>query len=153
MSQNCFREWGFSGNETYESLANRLKLYEQIKIGLEDIEKGNTKLFNEAMDNIRDNRKENMSMLEAELNAELEKGYADMIAGRVKSAKHVFDEIRQEYDLASGSKEALERNEQVLHLREKVLQAEQERIDGVETISILEARKRLRERVGGVKGN
>ena len=96
---------------------------------------------------------ESAKLTNDELNAELEKGYADMIAGRVKSAKHVFDEIRQEYDLASGSKEALERNEQVLHLREKVLQAEQERIDGVETISILEARKRLRERVGGVKGN
>lgn len=35
---------------------------------------------------------------------------------------------------------------QILQLRAKVLQAEQERLDGVETISVSEARKRLRER-------
>ena len=32
-------------------------------------------------------------------------------------------------------------------LREKVLQAEQERLNGTETITISEARKRLRERI------
>lgn len=37
--------------------------------------------------------------------------------------------------------------EQVQLLREKVLQAEQERLDDAETITILEARKRLRERI------
>lgn len=41
--------------------------------------------------------------------------------------------------------EAFERQEQILELRAKVLQAEQERIEGSETISVSEARKRLRE--------
>ena len=41
-----------------------------------------------------------MSILsEAEMNAELEKGYADMKAGRTKPAKAVFDSIRKDYNL------------------------------------------------------
>ncbi len=46
--------------------------------------------------------------------------------------------------------EAFENREQVLQLRAKVLQAEQERLDGAETISVSEARRRLRERVDGL---
>jgi DNA-damage-inducible protein J len=34
-----------------------------------------------------------------EITAELEKGYADVKAGRVKDAKTVFDEIRKDYGL------------------------------------------------------
>ena len=34
---------------------------------------------------------------EEELNAELEKGFADIEAGRTKDAKGVFDEIRRDY--------------------------------------------------------
>ena len=37
---------------------------------------------------------------ETELNVELEKGYADMVAGRPKPAKQVFADIRQ--DLCNG---------------------------------------------------
>ena len=36
---------------------------------------------------------------EAELNAELEKGYADMAAGRTKPAKQVFADIRKDYGI------------------------------------------------------
>ena len=36
-------------------------------------------------------------MTEAELNAELEKGYADMLAGRKKSARQAFADIRRDY--------------------------------------------------------
>lgn len=39
-----------------------------------------------------------------------------------------------------------EMNEQLLRLREKVLQAELERLEGAKTFSIAEARKCLRER-------
>ena len=40
----------------------------------------------------------NVSVLsETELNAELEKGYADMLAGRTKSAKKAFADIRKDY--------------------------------------------------------
>ena len=55
-----------------------------------------------------------------------------------------------EGDLVLMSIEAFERREQILQLRAKVLQAEQERLDGVETVSISEARTRLRERADGV---
>ena len=37
--------------------------------------------------------------LEAQMNAELEKGYADMQAGRTRSAKSVFADIRKAYSL------------------------------------------------------
>ncbi len=36
---------------------------------------------------------------EAELNAELEKGYADMAAGRTKPAKQTFADIRKDYGI------------------------------------------------------
>lgn len=38
-------------------------------------------------------------MTAAELSAELEKGYEDMKAGRVKPAKEVFAGIRKDYDI------------------------------------------------------
>ena len=43
--------------------------------------------------------------------------------------------------------DAFEKREQILQLRAKVLQAEQERIDGVPTLTVSEARMRLRERI------
>ena len=55
-----------------------------------------------------------------------------------------------EGDLVLMSIEAYDKREQILQLRAKVLQAEQERLDGAETISISEARKRLRERADGI---
>ena len=49
---------------------------------------------------IPSSRPVDMSALsEAELNAELEKGYADMQAGRTRSAKSVFADIRKDYSL------------------------------------------------------
>lgn len=42
---------------------------------------------------------------------------------------------------------AFEKREQVLKLRARVLQAEEERINGANTISVAEVRKRLRERI------
>ena len=39
------------------------------------------------------------ALSEDEINIELEKGYADMIAGRTKSAKKVFADIRKDYNL------------------------------------------------------
>lgn len=52
-----------------------------------------------------------------------------------------------EGDLVLMSIDAFERREQILKLRGKVLQAEQERLDGKEIMSISEARKQLRERM------
>ncbi|MED9904652.1 MAG: type II toxin-antitoxin system RelB/DinJ family antitoxin [Lachnospiraceae bacterium] len=36
---------------------------------------------------------------EAELNAEFEKGYADMVAGRTKPARKAFADIRKDYGI------------------------------------------------------
>lgn len=55
-----------------------------------------------------------------------------------------------EGDLVLMNIDAFEKREQMLKLRAKVLQAEQERLDGTETISISEARKRLKERADGI---
>ena len=43
--------------------------------------------------------KEQAELTEAELNAKLEKGYADMAAGRTKPVKQVFTDIRKDYGL------------------------------------------------------
>ena len=53
-------------------------------------------------------------------------------------------------DLVVMNIEAFEQREQMLKLRERVLKAEQERIEGQETVSVSEARRRLRERVNEV---
>lgn len=55
-----------------------------------------------------------------------------------------------EGDLVLMSIEAFEKREQMLKLREKILQAEQERIEGVEALSVTEAKKRLMERANGL---
>lgn len=39
------------------------------------------------------------TLTDEELNLELEKGYADMQAGKTKSAKKVFADIRKDYNL------------------------------------------------------
>lgn len=56
-----------------------------------------------------------------------------------------------EGDLVLMSIEAYEKREQVLQLREKVLQAEQERVDGAEALSVSQAREKIRERVNGIQ--
>ena len=53
-------------------------------------------------------------------------------------------------DLVVMNIEAFERREQMLKLRERVLKAEQERIEGQPTMSVAEARRRLRERANEV---
>lgn len=55
-----------------------------------------------------------------------------------------------EGDLVIMSIDTYEKREQILKLRAKILQAEQERINGAETLSVAKARKRLRERVDEV---
>jgi DNA-damage-inducible protein J len=41
------------------------------------------------------------TLSEAEFNEELEKGYADMQAGRTKSAAQVFTDIRRDYNVST----------------------------------------------------
>ena len=53
-------------------------------------------------------------------------------------------------DLVVMNIEAFEKREQMLKLRERVLKAEQEHIEGQPTMSVAEARRRLRERANEV---
>lgn len=55
-----------------------------------------------------------------------------------------------EGDLVLMSIDAFEKREQMLKLREKVLQAEQERLDNAPTLDIAQARERLRERINDI---
>jgi len=55
-----------------------------------------------------------------------------------------------EGDMVLMSIDAFEKREQVLELRSKVLQAEQERLSGAKTMSVSETRKALRERLNEV---
>lgn len=52
-----------------------------------------------------------------------------------------------EGDIVIMDIESFEMREELLNLRSKILQAEEERINGAETISISEARRRLQDRV------
>lgn len=55
-----------------------------------------------------------------------------------------------EGDLVLMSIDAFEKREQMLQFRAKVLQAEQERMNGAETLSIPDARQKLRERLNDI---
>ena len=68
-----------------------------------------------------------------------------------KTREPIYITKNGEGDLVLMSIEAFEHREQTLQLRAKVLQAEQERLDGATSISVSDARKRLRERVNASK--
>lgn len=55
-----------------------------------------------------------------------------------------------EGDVVVMSIEAFEKREQILELRANVLQAEQERIAGEPTLTVSEARAKLRDRLNGI---
>ena len=58
--------------------------------------------------------------------------------------------ITKNGDLVVMNIEAFEKREQMLKLRERALKAEQERIEGQPTMSVAEARRRLREQANEV---
>lgn len=82
--------------------------------------------------------------------AALRNDYASISKMAKETKEPIYITKNGEGDLVLMSIEAFEKREQMLQLRAKVLQAEQERIDGAETLSISQARKRLRERVNDV---
>ena len=63
-----------------------------------------------------------------------------------ETKEHIYITKNGEGDIVLMDINAFEKREQVLKLRARVLQAEEERINGANTISVAEARKRLRER-------
>ena len=78
--------------------------------------------------------------------AALRNDYATISALAKETKEPIYITKNGEGDLVLMSTDAFEKREQMLQLRARVLQAEQERIDGEPTISVSEARKRLRER-------
>ena len=80
--------------------------------------------------------------------AALRNDYATISALAKETKEPIYITKNGEGDLVLMSIDAFEKREQMLQLRARVLQAEQERIDGQPTISVSESRKRLRERAG-----
>lgn len=82
--------------------------------------------------------------------AALRNDYASISNMAKKTKEPIYITKNGEGDLVLMSIDAFEKREQMLQLRAKVLQAEQERIDGKDTLSISQARSRLRERADGI---
>lgn len=78
--------------------------------------------------------------------AALRNDYATISALAKETKEPIYITKNGEGDLVLMSIDAFEKREQMLQLRARVLQAEQERIEGQPTISVSEARNRLRER-------
>lgn len=73
------------------------------------------------------------------------------ISNMVKETKEpIYITKNGEGGLVLISIDAFKKREQMLNLREKVLQAEQERVEGAETLSIAQARGRLKERLNDI---
>ena len=69
-----------------------------------------------------------------------------------KSKEPIYITKNGEGDLVLMSVETFEKREQMLEMRARVLQAEQERLEGARTRSITDARKELEERLNGIPG-
>ena len=79
--------------------------------------------------------------------AALRNDYASISQMAKETKEPIYITKYGEGDLVLMSMDAFEEREQLLKLRAKVLQAEQERLEGAETLSVSEARRRLRERL------
>lgn len=77
--------------------------------------------------------------------AALRNDYASISALAKETNEPIYITKNGEGDMVLMSIDAFEKREQILQLRAKVLQAEQERLDRETTLSVSEARKRLRE--------
>ena len=82
--------------------------------------------------------------------AALRNDYATISTMAKETKEPIYITKNGEGDLVLMSIEAFEKREQILQLRAKVLQAEQERIEGEGTLSVSQARERLRERINGI---
>lgn len=78
--------------------------------------------------------------------ASLRNDYAAISDLAKKTGEPIYITRNGEGDGVYMNIEAFEKREQILVLREKILQAEQERINGADTIGVSEARRKLRER-------
>ena len=79
--------------------------------------------------------------------ASLRNDYASISNLAKETKEPIYITKNGEGDMVLMSIEAFEKKEQLWKLRSKILQAEQERLNGVKTMSIAEARKGLRDRL------
>lgn len=79
--------------------------------------------------------------------ASLRNDYATISKLAKETKEPIYITKNGEGDMVLMSIDAFEKREQILELRERVLQAEQERLNGEKTMSVSEARKALRERL------
>lgn len=82
--------------------------------------------------------------------AALRNDYSSISALAKETKEPIYITKNGEGDLVLMSIDAFEKREQTLQLRAKVLQAEQERIEGKRAVSISEARSRLKERASEI---
>ena len=82
--------------------------------------------------------------------ASLRNDYATISNLAKETKEPIYITKNGEGDLVLMSIDAFEKREQILQLRAKILQAEEERISGMETFSVSQARKRLKERADDV---
>ena len=80
----------------------------------------------------------------------LRNDYAGISNLAIETNEPIYITKNGDGDLVVMNIEASEKREQMLKLRERVLKAEQERIEGQPTMSVSEARRRLRERANEV---
>jgi len=79
--------------------------------------------------------------------ATLRNDYASISNLAKETKEPIYITKNGEGDMVLMSIEAFEKREQILTLRERVLQAEQERLNGAKSMSVSEARRALRERL------
>lgn len=79
--------------------------------------------------------------------ASLRNDYNSISTMAKESNEPIYITKNGEGDLVVMSIDAYEKREQILKLRAKVLQAEEERLNGAKTLTIAEAREKLMERV------
>lgn len=82
--------------------------------------------------------------------AALRNDYSSISSLAKQSKEPIYITKNGEGDLVLMSIDTYEKREQMLELRERILQAEQERLNGAQTLSVSEARKKLKERVNEI---
>lgn len=82
--------------------------------------------------------------------ADLRNHYTEISNMAKETEEPIYITKNGEGDLVLMSIEAFEKREQLLRFRERIMQAEQERMEEAETRTIAQARKQLRERVNGI---
>lgn len=104
LKHNCIQKGRFNAKRLF-CIYLQLNVYnisdENIKRGVFYITAMSTHLYARIESKVKSSKRiVDMSVLsEEELNEELEKGYADVQAGRTKNAKTAFDNIRKDYQL------------------------------------------------------